>query len=92
METEIDVHGLTCSEALRAVQRFIEKLYINHGRYFEIIHGYSHGNVLKQFFSNKNNYHSNKVLFVEPSWNEGRTCVYLKEGGEKNVKAKWCIN
>lgn len=24
--------------------------------------------------------------------NEGRTCVYLKKGGEKNAKTKWCIN
>jgi len=91
METEIDVHGLTSEEALREVQKFIEKLYGSNCRYFEIIHGYSHGNVLKKLFSNKANYHSSKIMFVEPSWNEGRTCVYLKEGGVKNVKAKWCI-
>lgn len=79
MENEIDVHGLTCNEALRSVQRFIEKEYLDGGRYFEIIHGYSHGNVLKNFFSNINNYHSNKIMFIEPSWNQGRTCVYLKK-------------
>lgn len=81
MENEIDVHGLTATEALREVQRFIEKLYANNCGYFEIIHGYSHGDVLKQLFSNKANFHSSKVISVSPSWNKGRTCVYLRRGG-----------
>ncbi len=86
MNYEIDVHGMTRAEALKAVQEYIEQYYSKGILLFEIIHGYSHGDSLKKFFSDINNYHSNKISFVEPSWNEGRTFVHLKEGGAKNVK------
>ncbi len=77
MISEIDVHGLTSEEALREVQKYIVYLSKKNINYFEIIHGYSHGDTLKKLFSKASNFHSNRVLKVLPCWNAGRTCVFL---------------
>lgn len=77
---QIDVHGMTQSEALKKVQQFIEEHYKLGTNFIEVIHGYSHGNVLHDTFTKKANYHSSKIERVEISFiNPGMTTVYLKK-------------
>lgn len=80
VSNSIDLHGLTHSMALKEVQEFINKHYELGTEYIEVIHGYSHGDTLKESFSKKSGYHSNKVLRVEVSFvNPGASTVYLKK-------------
>lgn len=80
LKRQIDVHGMTKTEALREVQKFIEEHYKLGTSSIEVIHGYSHGSVLHDTFTKKSNYHSSKIDRIEISFiNPGMTVVYLKK-------------
>lgn len=76
---DLDIHGKTKEEALRMFQRHIEMLYQKGIMEFNLIHGFSHGDTLRTYFSNVKNYQSSKVKEVMPGiLNKGVTIVFLK--------------
>lgn len=75
---ELDLHGLTCNEAIREIQRTIVKNPT--WTYIIAIHGYNNGNKLKRLLENGHNIHNRRVIKTEPDpYNKGRTYIYLKQ-------------
>lgn len=77
-QRELDLHGLTCDEAIREIQRTIVKNPT--WTYIIAIHGYNNGNKLKRLLENGHNIHNRRVIKTEPDpYNKGRTYIYLKQ-------------
>lgn len=75
---ELDLHGLTCDEAIREIQRTIVKNPT--WTYIIAIHGYNNGDKLKHLLENGHNIHNRRVIKTEPDpYNKGRTYIYLKQ-------------
>lgn len=75
---ELDLHGLTCDEAIREIQRTIVKNPT--WTYIIAIHGYNNGDKLKHLLENGYNIHNRRVIKTEPDpYNKGRTYIYLKQ-------------
>ena len=77
MMIELDVHGLSVSEAIYKIQRVI----VNNPKCdcLEVIHGYNNGQAIKNELRNKNNIHSKRVLNTyQDEFNAGKTVICLK--------------
>lgn len=77
---ELDLHGLTCDETIREIQRTIVKNQI--WTYIIAIHGYNNGNKLKRLLEPQygHNIHNRRVIKTEPDpYNKGRAYIYLKQ-------------
>lgn len=72
---ECNVHGFELSEAITEVLLTLKECELNHDLNIEIIHGYSHGQVLKNYFSSakflsdmtKQGYILKRILRTNPS-------------------------
>ena len=77
MSVELDLHGFTISQAIHEIQHTI--IANPKCTCIEVIHGYNHGNILKNILRNKKNLHNRRVLKTLPvPFNEGRTFIFLK--------------
>jgi len=53
MELECDLHGCELSEAIIEVFHALEECAVNEDKSLEIVHGYYHGTVLRNYFRSK---------------------------------------
>lgn len=75
-EKTIDVHGLTVDMAKREIERFIASCdhSITHVR---VIHGYSHGDNIKEFIQRPNSIRSKRIKRKKFTKNRGETIFEL---------------
>ena len=53
MKLECDLHGFELSEAIIEVFQALEECVVNEDKFLEIVHGYSRGTVLRNYFRSK---------------------------------------
>ena len=53
MKLECDLHGCELSEAIIEVFQALEECTVNEDKLLEIVHGYYHGTVLRNYFRSK---------------------------------------
>ena len=53
MKLECDLHGFELSEAVIEVFHALEECAVNEDKFLEIVHGYSRGTVLRNYFRSK---------------------------------------
>ena len=53
MKLECDLHGCELSEAIIEVFQALEECAVNEDKILEIVHGYYHGTVLRNYFRSK---------------------------------------
>jgi len=53
MKLECDLHGFELSDAIIEVFHALEECSVNEDKYLEIVHGYYHGTVLRNYFRSK---------------------------------------
>jgi len=53
MKLECDLHGCELSEAKIEVLQALEECTVNEDKLLEIVHGYYHGTVLRNYFRSK---------------------------------------
>jgi len=53
MKLECDLHGRELSEAIIEVFHALEECAVNEDKSLEIVHGYYHGTVLRNYFRSK---------------------------------------
>jgi len=75
-EFEVDLHGLTYSVALKAMQDII-RYSPKHTENIYVIHGYKEGTALKEMIT-KPNMKSSRIRRIRPSMNPGQTVIVFK--------------
>jgi len=53
MKLECDLHGFELSDAIIEVYHALEECAVNEDKLLEIVHGYYHGTVLRNYFRSK---------------------------------------
>ena len=70
MKLECDLHGCELSEAKIEVFHALEECAINEDKILEIVHGYYHGTVLRNYFRSKR--------FLQEAAREGYKLRFVK--------------
>ncbi len=75
--TTLDVHGMTVLEAKTAIERFIASQPASVTE-IVIIHGYSHGDALKNMVRDRHTIRSKRIVRKRFTMNQGETIIELK--------------
>ena len=76
MNKEIDIHGLTEQEAIKALERFIVSCDKS-VKEIIVIHGYHSGNILKNMVRSSIKLRSKRIKRRKHSMNQGETILEL---------------
>ena len=83
MKLECDLHGCELSEAIIEVFHALEECAVNEDKFLEIVHGYSHGTVLRNYFRSKrflqDAVREGYKLRIVKSSNPGKTRFLIEE-------------
>ena len=73
-ELLVDVHGLTCRQAMQLLKNVIALM--NGSLNIDVVHGYNRGHAIKEML--KNDFLSKRVIRTESvAWNPGMTKIVL---------------
>ena len=70
MKLECDLHGCELSEAIIEVFHALEECAVNEDKLLEVVHGYYHGTVLRDYFRSKR--------FLQEAAREGYKLRFVK--------------
>ncbi len=83
MKLECDLHGFELSEAIIEVFHALEECVVNEDKFLEIVHGYYHGTVLRNYFRSKRFLQGatreGYKLRIVKSLNPGKTRILIEE-------------
>lgn len=83
MKLECDLHGCELSEAIIEVLHALEECAVNEDNLLEIVHGYYHGTVLRNYFRSqrflKEAAREGYKLRITKSPNPGKTRILIEE-------------